>query len=193
MGSIPRNYDLTKDTKSLPLYKSNVKRRDAKSRDIIEENDIARPRSIMVGQLATFLYLHPKTKVDLEYYDASPVTLFFGTFSTEEGKRVIGWNIHYYPPKIRLQMMAKVLDLFGNLYKDYWDDPVDKKLPRIRYHDLLNRLKAAKLDFGVRMYDPRLMKKIRPIPVSQWKYAVLTEGQFKKQTREAILQYWKKF
>ena len=60
-------------------------------------------------------------KEELEYYDASPVTLFFGLIDTPEGKRVIGWNIHYYPPRIRYQLTAKVLDMFRDTYSKYWD------------------------------------------------------------------------
>ena len=54
-------------------------------------------------------------------------------------------------------------------------------------------MENAGLGFGVRMYDPKLMYNVTPVPVEFWSKAVLTEGQFKKQTREKILDYWKKF
>jgi hypothetical protein len=56
---------------------------------------------------------------------------------------------------------------------------------------LISQLQKAKLDFGIREYIPMLMAKVTPVPVSAWPKAVLTEGHFKKETREQILSYWK--
>jgi hypothetical protein len=56
---------------------------------------------------------------------------------------------------------------------------------------LIDQLQKAKLDFGIREYIPNLMGKITPIPAVDWSKAVLTEGHFKKETREQILNYWK--
>jgi hypothetical protein len=56
---------------------------------------------------------------------------------------------------------------------------------------LIDQLQKAKLDFGIREYIPNLMGKITPIPVADWPKAVLTEGHFRKETREQILNYWK--
>ena len=55
-----------------------------------------------------FDYFEPATEEDLEYYDAMPCTIFFGIIKTEEGPRVMGFNNHYYPPKIRFK---KIFDL----------------------------------------------------------------------------------
>ena len=38
---------------------------------------------------------------------------------------------------------------------------------------------------------PNLMGKIVPIPAADWPKAVFTEGHFRKETREQILNYWK--
>jgi hypothetical protein len=56
---------------------------------------------------------------------------------------------------------------------------------------LIHQLQKAKLDFGVRMYIPSLMGNIKPIPPKYWQKAVFSEGHFKKETREQILNYWK--
>jgi hypothetical protein len=55
----------------------------------------------------------------------------------------------------------------------------------------MKQLEKAKLDFGVRQYDPSLCGKIIPLPTEAWAKAVFTEGHFKKETREKIMQYWK--
>ena len=68
---------------------------------------------------------------------------------------------------------------------------IRKELSYINYKMLLQQLQKAKLDFGVRMYIPNLMASVTPIPVKDWQKVVFTEGRFKKQTRDAILNYWK--
>jgi hypothetical protein len=35
------------------------------------------------------------------------------------------------------------------------------------------------------------MASVVPIPVKDWPKAVLTEGHFRKETRQQILNYWK--
>ena len=84
------------------LYKNNVVRRDKQVRKYVDENlDVKGNPSVLPGQLVMFDYFEPATKEDLEYYDAMPCTIFFGIANTKNGKRVIGFNIHYYPPRIR--------------------------------------------------------------------------------------------
>ena len=174
------------------LYKANVKRRDAKVRKFIDENvGVGQKKSILPGQLIMFNYFQPKTKEQLEYYDAMPCTIFFGILNTENGKRVIGFNIHYYPPKIRFQIMDRIFDIFKPLYLESWSDALQTEMSDFNYKMLMRQLKNAKLDFGIRQYLPELIHKIEPIPPMYWQKAVFTEGHFKKQTREQILKYWK--
>ena len=170
-------------------YKSNLNVRNSRSRDVLEKLSRIKT-SIVPGQLIMFDYFEPIHKEELEYYDAMPVTLFFGVFKTEQGKRVLGFNIHYYPRRIRESLMDKIYEMYKKFYKD---DKVLKKSTGVEYKALLGALKGAKLDFGVRMYDPNLMRHITPIPASNWPEAILTEGAFKKKTREAIVRYWQNF
>lgn len=189
---MPKDWDLTKAIKEEKDYKSNVVRRDTNSRKFIEDNyKMDTKTSIMPGQMVMFNYLEPKTKEDLKYYDAMPCTLFFNTIQTEDGPRVLGWNAHYYPPKIRWQVFQRVWEIFKPLYEEAWNKPLDKEMQFMNYHMLLQQLQKAKLDFGVRMYIPSLITKIYPIPLEAWPKALLTEGVFKKETRAQILSYWK--
>lgn len=86
--------------------------------------------------------------------------------------------------------MNRILEIFKNIYKQDWNG-VNEEISYFDYHMLVYQLQKAKLDFGVRMYDPNLMTYIRPVPPKFWSKAVLTEGYFKKRTREAIMNYWK--
>lgn len=174
------------------LYKANIKVRDNRVRKYIDNNiDVKTSKSIFPGQLIMFNYFEPKTKEELKYYDAMPCTIFFGVFKTENGPRVIGFNLHYYPPKIRYELMDRIFDIYKPLYIKTWDNPLKSEMSYFNYKMLMEQLQKAKLDFGIRMYIPELMHKITPIPPSVYAKAVFTEGHFKKETREQILNYWK--
>jgi hypothetical protein len=188
----PKDFDMLKAIRAEKDYKSNVLRRDKNSRKYIEENlQIAGRGSVLPGQLIMFNYFEPATKDKLEYYDAMPCTIFFGIVKTKNGKRVIGFNIHYYPPRIRFQLMNRIYEIFKPIYAQNFNKPLDSEMDYFNYKMLISQLQKAKLDFGIREYIPNLMASVTPIPVANWPKAVLTEGHFKKETREQILNYWK--
>lgn len=192
VNKAPKDFDMLKAIRAEKDYKSNVKRRDVNSRKYIEENLKVEGRtSVMPGQLIMFNYFEPATKDKLEYYDAMPCTIFFGIVNTQNGKRVIGFNIHYYPPRIRFQLMNRIYEIFKPIYNKNFNTPLDSEMDYFNYKMLISQLQKAKLDFGIREYIPMLMAKVTPVPVSAWPKAVLTEGHFKKETREQILSYWK--
>lgn len=188
----PKDFSLIKAIRNEPLHKNNVVRRDKQVRKYVDEHLEVKGRpSVVPGQLVMFDYFEPATKEDLEYYDAMPCTIFFGVVNTENGKRVLGFNIHYYPPRIRYQVMNRIFEIFKPLYLKAWNEPLKEEMSYFNYKMLINQLQKAKLDFGIRMYIPKLMASVTPIPVKDWQKVVFTEGRFKKQTREAILNYWK--
>lgn len=188
----PKDFDMLKAIRAEKHYKSNVKRRDVMSRKYVDENCKVEGRtSVLPGQLVMFNYFEPATKDKLEYYDAMPCTIFFGIVSTKNGKRVIGFNIHYYPPRIRYQLMNRIYEIFKPIYSTQFNTPLESEMSYFNYRMLIDQLQKAKLDFGIREYIPKLMASVTPIPVKDWPKAVLTEGHFKKETREQILSYWK--
>ena len=188
----PKDFNMLKAIREEKDYKSNILRRDKNVRKYVEDNlSVAGKGSILPGQLIMFNYLEPATKDKLEYYDAMPCTIFFGIVNTKNGKRVIGFNIHYYPPRIRYQLMNRIYEIFKPIYAQNFNKPLDSEMDYFNYKMLISQLQKAKLDFGIREYIPNLMAKVTPIPVSSWPKAVLSEGHFKKETREQILNYWK--
>lgn len=191
-NSAPKDFDMLKAIRAEKHYKSNVKRRDVASRKYVDENLAIKGRpSVMPGQLVMFNYFEPATAEKLEYYDAMPCTIFFGIVKTKNGPRVIGFNIHYYPPKIRFQLMNRIYEIFKPIYGKQFNTPLTEEMDYFNYKMLISQLQKAKLDFGIREYIPNLMTKVIPIPVKDWPKAVLTEGHFRKETREQILNYWK--
>lgn len=188
----PKDFDMYKAIREEKDYKSNVKRRDVNSRKYLEEHfEVKGKKSVLPGQLILFDYFEPATKDKLEYYDAMPCTIFFGIVNTKNGKRVIGFNIHYYPPRIRFQLMTRIYEIFKPIYANQFNTALTEEMSYFNYKMLISQLQKAKLDFGIREYIPNLMARVTPIPVSNWPKAVLTEGHFKKETREQILNYWK--
>ena len=189
-----KEYSLLADIKSQKYYKSNVQRRDQAVRKLLE-NKLTQsgPKDAIPGQLISFNYLEPKTKEELQYYDAKPLTIFFGRFKTENGLRIMGFNLHYYPPRIRFQIMDRIMDIWKPMYLDAWETGINRTMMHFDYRWLLWQLQRMGLGFGVRMYIPNLTGNVRVVPPSLWSKAVYTEGEFKKETRNNILNYWKNF
>lgn len=184
-------FNLLDDIKSSKYYGKRAEC-SAKARAEINENIKTSSKSLVVpGQLVMFNYFNPKTEEDLEYYDAMPCTIFFGLVNTQQGRRYLGFNIHYYPPKLRYRVMHKIFEIYKPVYLKYFEDGLTKEIDAFDYEYLVSNLKKAKMDFGVRMYIPKLCGKPQVIPPKMWSTAVFTEGVFKKETRAKIMSYWK--
>jgi hypothetical protein len=189
----PKGFSLIKEIKDSPFYGKHGN--DERARKLLKEQlnqNKKKHVKIRPGQLIIFKYFDPIHKEELEYYDASPCTIFFGMKSVNGKPHVIGFNIHYYPPQMRYQVMNTIFKMYDAVYKRDFDG-VSKTISDISYKTLLNSLAKAKLDFGVREYAVSGCSEVTYIPPNYWQVAVFTEGWFKKQTREAILNYWKRF
>ena len=87
--------------------------------------------------------------------------------------------------------MNRIYEIFKPEYSKNFNTPLSEEMSYFNYKMLISQLQKAKLDFGIREYIPNLMASIVPVPVSAWPKAVLTEGHFRKETRQQILNYWK--
>lgn len=184
-------FRLIDEIEKSPYYGKAVDRNEARATDFLEEHcEVASSGSIVPGQLILFKYFEPKTAEELEYYDARPCTIFFNVINTQQGKRVLGFNIHYYPPKMRYQIMNRIFEIYKPIYSKYFKKGSKKSIDAFDYRYLVDSLEKAGLGFGVREYIPSLIKEVRMIPPQMWHVAVYTEGWFKKQTRTAIMRYW---
>lgn len=185
-------YKLINDIKSSPLYGKMNK--DEVARRWLEANcKPVNKNMILQGQLIMFNYFEPKTKEELEYYDAGPCTIFFNVVNTNQGKRVLGFNVHYYPPKMRYQIMNKIFETYRGLYVKYFNEPNKTAMDAFDYRILVQELNRANLGFGVRMYIPELIGQPLIIPANKWQVAVFTEGHFKKKTRTQIMTFWSRW
>lgn len=190
-----KRYSLYEDIKSHELYKKRD--RDVKAREMIEEelsgNKRARSKTqIFPGQLVLFKYLNPLTRDELEYYDASPLTIFFGIANTKEGRRVIGFNIHYFPTNLRFVILDRIYEIYRPIYQKYFESGLAGDIDAFDYRYLMEELDKWDMAWAVRMYIPARMGEVRCITPSLWSTAVFTEGWFRKETRSTIMNYWKK-
>ncbi len=193
IGKKRESFDFKRLVKNSKYRKMNRKRAAEQSnRDIYEEYSSNTPNRIVPGNLCLFHYLEPKTKEQLEYYDAEPLTIFFGIAQTKDGKRVVGLNLHYYPPMMRKTIMEKILLEYGQFFK--LNEENKYSISDFNWGQLNKRIKRMGLSFGIRMYIPSLMKRVTYVPVKSWPTAFYTEGAFEKKTRTMIMAYyWKKF
>lgn len=190
---MPKDYSLIKEIQDDPLYRSNIPRRDARARKIIDQlGTPVGPGNLIAGNIYLMEYFYPKTEEQLLYYDAMPCSLIFGKFKTKKGEpRILAFSLHYLPPRIRFQVLNKVMELYQNIYRSIWKTGLGKDLTALGYAQLLKQLQKAKLEFAVHEYIPKLIGDTVLVPPSLWHVAAFTEGRFKKQTRQAIMNHWK--
>ena len=147
---------------------------------------------LLPGQFVVFSYNEPKTKEDLEYYDATPATLFFGITRTSSGNiREVGFNIHYFPPYARIKIMNLVYEVYKQYYNKFFNDAGHKPNRFISFNHLKSMLRRSGLGFGVRMYVPSLRGKSYVIPTRLLSTTFFTEGHFNGATLSQIRRYWR--
>lgn len=192
---MPKSYSLIKDIRQDSLYKANLGRRDKKSRQIIEQfGKPAKTMDLIKGNLYLMEYFEPKWEKELDHYDAMPCSLIFGKFKTKKGEpRILGFSIHYFPPRYRFVVLNKVMEIHQKIYRNRWKRGLDQDMSITDYKILRLLLKKAKLEFAIHEYIPELIGQCTMVPPSLWHIAVFSEGRFKKRTREMIMNFWKQY
>lgn len=150
---------------------------------------------LLPGQIVCFEYLEPKLKEDLEYYDRTPLTLFFGIIRTNEGViRELGLNLHYYPPHTRARVLRRTYQVFKPYFDKYFNQASSKPNAIISYKQLKHIMKVNdKIGFGIKMYVPVLRGRSYVIPTRLLPTAFYTEGHFSKATLQQIFKFWRQF
>ena len=146
----PKKFSLITEVKKNPLYK--LSNRDKRARAVLEQDKknakLTSKNNIVPGQLVLFKYLNPKNADELEYYDASPCTIFFGIFNSSNGKRVLGFNIHYFPPQLRYNIMQQIYEMYKPVYRKYFETGVSRDLDAFDYSYLTDELSRHHLAFA---------------------------------------------
>jgi len=150
---------------------------------------------LLPGQVVLFEYLEPKFKEELEYYDRTPLVLFFGITRTTDGNiREIGLNLHYYPPFARAKILNTTYEVFKSYFMKNFNEPSGKPNMFISWNALRRLLRRnTKLAFGVKMYIPSLRANSYLVPTRLLGTAYYTEGHFSKATMAEIRKFWRQF
>lgn len=150
---------------------------------------------LLPGQIVLFHYSEPKFKEELEYYDASPLTLFCGITRTDDGNiREVGINLHYYPPFTRIRLLNSIYTHFKPFFDKNFNEVDGKPNTWISYSAVKHLAKAsAKIGFGVKMYIPVLRGASYVLPTRLVPTACFTEGHFSKATLQQIFHFWRQF
>ena len=102
----------TTSKNSIAWFKDNISKlmnnrsmRNIKRSDLMKDTDYLTTR-IEMGKMYLFNY-DPKHKQTLPYYDTYPLTIPIERYN--DG--FLGLNLHYLPPKIRLTLLERLLEL----------------------------------------------------------------------------------
>lgn len=188
-------YDLSEAINSHPLASQPTNLRSKLAYKQIMHALNPTTKYLLPGQIVVFGYYTPKYKEELEYYDATPMTLFCGITRTKDGNiREIGLNLHYFPPFTRIKILEQTFEAFKPYFQRYFNNSPRKPNLYISYDRLKHIMSTNdKIAFGVKMYIPVLRGKSYVIPTRLLATAAYTEGHFSKATLSQIFRYWRRF
>lgn len=176
-----------------PLNKKNTILRSKYAYSEIIKQLKPTTKYLLPGQIVLFGYHEPKYKEDLEYYDGTPFTIFFGLVRCNNNTiREVGFNLHYYPPFARASILNTVYEVFKTYYQKNFNQDIHKPNNFINYNVLKRMLRNKKIGFGLRMYIPVLRGKSYVIPTRLVPTAAFTEGHFNGATLTNIRSYWRR-
>lgn len=189
-----KNFRLDEAVNEHPLKRRPINLRSRLAYKEILINTKATTKYLLPGQMCIFEYPIPKNQNELEYYDKTPMVLFFGlTRDNKQNIREIGINFHYVPVFAR----ARILNTCYEVWKQYNQlqfNEVQHKVNKYINWPVLKRLcKKYKIGFMVHMYIPMLRKNTHIIPVRLWPTAFFSEGHFSKDSLSNIMTYWRHF
>ena len=187
-----KNFSLNEAIENHPLARKPANSRSKLAYKFLLSQLKPTTKYLLPGQFVVFNYNEPKTKEDLEYYDATPATLFFGITRTASGNiREIGFNIHYFPPYARQKIMSKVYEVYKQYYDKFFNEPGHNPNRFITYNQVKSILRHVGLGFGVRMYVPSLRGKSYVVPTRLLSTMYYTEGHFNGATLTQIKRWWR--
>lgn len=188
-----RVFDISLAIKNHPLSRKPTNLRSKLAYREIMQNVNVSPKYMLPGMFAIFGYKEPKTKEELEYYDATPGVIFFGITRTKTSAiREIGFNLHYFPPYIRGKIIEIVFNTFRQYYTKYFNEVPSRPNRMVSYPILKKLLDRYKIGFGLRMYIPVLRGKTYILPSRLVSTMAFTEGHFNGATLKSIRRKWRK-
>ena len=190
-----KHYRMDEAIEDHPLSRKPTNVRSKLAYREIMKNIKPTTKYLLPGQICMFHYSEPKLKEELAYYDATPMTFFFGLVRTKDGNiREIGINLHYYPPFTRKQILNTCYEIYKTYFQKQFNEEYHKPNKFISWNQLKHIFsKNKKLAFGVKMYIPTLRGLTWVLPTRLVSTGCHTEGHFSKATLHQIYHFWRQF
>ena len=168
---------------ALNFFRKEVRGLRVNPTSFYKQTNLNKAKRYLAGRMYTFFY-NPKTKDKLPYYDTFPVVLIIET----TGNGFVGLNLHYIPPRYRVNLLSQLYD-FVIEDPDIESDDEDMKTKVKMSYELLQS--TAKLKFFRPCYKKYLTSHIEgralEITPQYWDImAMLPTAQFKKKTVKEV-------
>ena len=137
---------------------------------LMKEDPIKSRSKQIIGGMFMFTY-DPKHKDTLPYYDVFPLVI---VLKPAKGG-FLGLNLHYLPPKLRMQFFANIMDIQGSNVDD------DTKF-KLTYRMLQKSSNLRYFKPCVKHYlNSQVTSKFAEVPAPEWEIAIfLPTAQFRK-------------
>lgn len=137
---------------------------------LMKEDPIKSRSKQIIGGMFMFTY-DPKHKETLPYYDVFPLVI---VLKPAKGG-FLGLNLHYLPPKLRMQFFANIMDIQGSNVDD------DTKF-KLTYRMLQKSSNLRYFKPCVKHYlNSQVTSKFAEVPAPEWEIAIfLPTAQFRK-------------
>ena len=142
----------------------------------MKEEPIKSRSKQIIGGMYIFTY-DPKHKDTLPYYDIFPLVVVIGP--AKGG--FLGLNLHYLPPKLRMQFFANLMDIQGSNMDD------DSKFA-LTYRMLKKSSSLRYFKPCVKHYlNSQVTSKFAEVPAPEWEIAIfLPTAQFRKANSKKV-------
>lgn len=98
-----------RSTESLKWFRQRIRRIKTNSEQFYKKSDLEKTRRFLEGRMFTYFY-DPKYKELLPYYDTFPCVIIVETYASG----FLGLNLHYLPPRLRIQLLDKLFQYTNN-------------------------------------------------------------------------------
>lgn len=138
--------------------------------ELMKEDPLKKRGKQIIGGMYMFFY-DPKTKDQLPYYDVFPLVIVVGPAPGG----FYGLNLHYLPPKLRLQFFSNLMDIKGS-------NLTDNDKFALTYNTLQRSTKLRYFKPCFKHYlNSQVQGNFAEVPAPEWEIAVfLPTAQFRK-------------
>lgn len=184
-------YDLRKEIMDHPWRNVSAPYAEAdkwmKNEIIPDKDHHYRERYLTQGKLYLFDYDDPKYKDTLPFYDTQPLTISLGTIQNDASVNDLGINLHLLPPRIRMEVMIAIFEMYKSKYKDQMLEDTGKIIP-VKWSSIVKPLEKYGVGFCIRQYIPERKTGVIEFKYPEWKDAIFVRSKGYKKTSLAELQ-----